>query len=130
MQLIRNKFWETVNNNRDSNDRFVLRFQKLFINDELLVWNETKNERKQIFNNAPRETKRQQRRNTRNLKILNVNARSTANKVEDIDQIVMTHSPDVVVVTEAWLIPSSLGGKCTLRIMVMIVTTGQHAIGE
>lgn len=42
----------------------------------------------------------------RQLKIINVNARSLANKVEDLERILLVRSPDVVVVTETWLHPN------------------------
>lgn len=38
--------------------------------------------------------------------MLNVNARSLANKVEEVEHILLLHSPDIMVITETWLHPN------------------------
>lgn len=35
--------------------------------------------------------------------ILNVNCRSVVNKVTELEGILLTHSPDIVILTETWL---------------------------
>lgn len=42
----------------------------------------------------------------RQRKVINVNARSLADKVEDFERILLVHSPDIMVVTETWLHPN------------------------
>lgn len=48
VHLIRQRLWGTVKGNRQPDDKVMLRFDKLIINNEVFVWYEAKNERRKI----------------------------------------------------------------------------------
>lgn len=82
---------------------------KVKVNNELFEWNTTEMKIVPIHRHrqAQAQKKWQGKCNEAMLSCLNINAHSIMNKMVDLETIVFTHSPDIIVITETWLISDS-----------------------
>ncbi|XP_037501748.2 uncharacterized protein LOC119375606 [Rhipicephalus sanguineus] len=98
----RRKLWNVTKENRDRGERVRLIFDKVQINGRLFTWDEgsknieVKKKRRATINGAVYST-------TTPITLLNVNARSLANKVEQFEAVLLALKPDIVTVSETWL---------------------------